>query len=56
MVSASWPYGQASFHIGIFMSVVSSTSGRLPKENGQMPYGEHRPLGGNPEVNLTLYI
>lgn len=38
------------------MSVVSSTSGSLPKENGQIQYGEHRLLGGNPKVNLTLYI
>lgn len=53
---SSWPYGWASFHIGLFMSVVSSTSGRLPKENSQIQSGEHRPLGGNPAVNLTLYI
>lgn len=52
----SWPYGWASFHVGIFMSVVSSTSGRLPKENVQIQSGEHRPLGGNPAVNLTQYI
>lgn len=38
------------------MSVVSSTSGLQPKENGQIQHGEHRPLGGNPEVNLMLYI
>ncbi len=52
MRRASW----ASFHIGISMSVVSSTSGRLPKKNWQIRYGERRPLGGNLGVNLTLYI
>lgn len=31
--SAVW---WASFHLGIFVSVVSSTSGTLPKENGQI--------------------
>lgn len=56
MCWGSWPYGWASFHVGIFMSVVSSASGSRPKESGQIQSGEHRPLGGNAAVNLTLYI
>lgn len=40
---------QSSFHVGIFMSAVSSVSGRRPKENDPKLWSlESADLGGDP--------
>lgn len=51
---ANWLRGWTSPHL--FPCLWSCTSGRLPKEKEQIQLGKRQAHGGNPEVNLTLYI